>query len=156
MLKDLVKMASKLDALGLSKEADVIDNLVRKIAANHDPMYDPDAPTYDEDVPFSELGRGDPTHMTQDSSESTSRASSNLFDYALHTAFFPRINPRDMDPVETEQLAQWNVVSEAKELGMTLDDLHKAFEEFFQTRRVSGAQNDTMEGIENKWDKWQD
>jgi len=36
MLKDLVKMASKLDALGLSKEADVIDNLVRKIAGSDD------------------------------------------------------------------------------------------------------------------------
>ena len=149
-------MASKLDALGLSKEADTIDALIRKIAANHDPMYDPDAPTFDEEVPFSELGRGDPTHMTQDSPESTPRASSNNFDYALHTAFFPKRNPRDMDPVETEQLAQWDVVSEAKKLGMTLDDLHEAFEEFFQKRRVSGTQNDTMEDIENKWDRWQD
>jgi hypothetical protein len=38
MLKDLVKMASKLDALGLSKEADVIDNLVRKIASREDEL----------------------------------------------------------------------------------------------------------------------
>lgn len=34
MLKDLVKMASKLDALGLSKEADTIDALIRKIAGS--------------------------------------------------------------------------------------------------------------------------
>ena len=34
MLKDLVKMASKLDALGLSKEADTIDTLIRKIAGS--------------------------------------------------------------------------------------------------------------------------
>jgi hypothetical protein len=38
MLKDLVKMASKLDALGLNKEADVIDNLVRKIASREDEL----------------------------------------------------------------------------------------------------------------------
>ena len=38
MLKDLVKMASKLDALGLSKEADVIDSLVRKIASREDEL----------------------------------------------------------------------------------------------------------------------
>lgn len=38
MLKDLVKMANKLDALGLSKEADVIDNLVRKIASREDEL----------------------------------------------------------------------------------------------------------------------
>jgi hypothetical protein len=38
MLKDLVKMASKLDALGLSKEADVIDTLIRKIASREDEL----------------------------------------------------------------------------------------------------------------------
>jgi len=38
MLKDLVKMASKLDALGLSKEADVIDTLIRKIASKEDDL----------------------------------------------------------------------------------------------------------------------
>lgn len=38
MLKDLVKMASKLDALGLSKEADTIDALIRKIASREDEL----------------------------------------------------------------------------------------------------------------------
>lgn len=33
MLKDLLKVANKLDALGLNKEADAIDSLVRKIAS---------------------------------------------------------------------------------------------------------------------------
>lgn len=46
MLKDLVKMASKLDTLGLSKEADTIDALIRKIASRKDElnryMSDPD------------------------------------------------------------------------------------------------------------------
>lgn len=32
MLKDLIKMASKLDALGLSREADIIDSLIKKFA----------------------------------------------------------------------------------------------------------------------------
>jgi hypothetical protein len=163
MLKDLVKMASKLDALGLSKEADTIDALIRKIASNYDPrndpdspMYDPDAPTFDEDVPFSELGRGDPTHMTQDSSGSTPRASSSNFDYALQKVFFPRINPRDMDPVETEQLAQWDLVLEARKLGMTLMGLQETFEEFFQDKKVSERQNDAMEDVATKWERWQD
>lgn len=38
MLKDLVKMASKLDALSLSKEADTIDALIRKIASREDEL----------------------------------------------------------------------------------------------------------------------
>ena len=33
MLKDLIKMASKLDALGLSREADLIDSLIKKFAS---------------------------------------------------------------------------------------------------------------------------
>lgn len=39
MLKDLVKMASKLDTLGLSKEADTIDALIRKIASREDELH---------------------------------------------------------------------------------------------------------------------
>ncbi len=34
MLRELVKIANKLDNLGLNKEADTIDNLISKIAYN--------------------------------------------------------------------------------------------------------------------------
>jgi len=34
MLKNLVKIANRLDSLGLSKEADVIDGLIQKMATN--------------------------------------------------------------------------------------------------------------------------
>ena len=36
MLKDLLKVASKLDSLGLTKEADVVDTLIQKIAGYTD------------------------------------------------------------------------------------------------------------------------
>lgn len=36
MLRELVKMASKLDALGLTKEADTIDALIEKMASPYD------------------------------------------------------------------------------------------------------------------------
>ena len=36
MLKELVKVASKLDALGLTREADVVDALIQKIAGYTD------------------------------------------------------------------------------------------------------------------------
>jgi LysM repeat protein len=32
MLKDLVKIANKLDRIGLTKEADILDNFVKKLA----------------------------------------------------------------------------------------------------------------------------
>jgi len=32
MLKDLVKIANKLDQIGLTKEADILDNFVKKLA----------------------------------------------------------------------------------------------------------------------------
>jgi hypothetical protein len=35
MLKDLLKVANKLDALGLSKEADTVDTLIQKIASKY-------------------------------------------------------------------------------------------------------------------------
>lgn len=42
MIKDLVKVATKLDSLGLKREADYIDSLIRKIAGegSGDPAYD--------------------------------------------------------------------------------------------------------------------
>ncbi len=36
MIKDLVKVATKLDSLGLKREADYIDSLIRKIATGDD------------------------------------------------------------------------------------------------------------------------
>jgi hypothetical protein len=33
MLKDLIKIAGELDLLGLSKEADIVDALIRKVAS---------------------------------------------------------------------------------------------------------------------------
>lgn len=36
MLKELLKVANKLDALGLSKEADTVDSLIQKIAGYTD------------------------------------------------------------------------------------------------------------------------
>lgn len=33
MIKDLIKMAGELDALGLSREADIIDSLIKKFAS---------------------------------------------------------------------------------------------------------------------------
>lgn len=33
MLKDLIKMAGELDALGLKREADIIDSLIKKFAS---------------------------------------------------------------------------------------------------------------------------
>jgi hypothetical protein len=43
MIKDLVKVATKLDSLGLKREADYIDSLIRKIAGNNwgDPYESP-------------------------------------------------------------------------------------------------------------------
>lgn len=40
MIKELVKVATRLDALGLTKEADVIDALIRKMAADSETGYD--------------------------------------------------------------------------------------------------------------------
>ena len=39
MVKDLIKMASELDRLGLRREADAIDSLIRKVA-EEDSAYD--------------------------------------------------------------------------------------------------------------------
>ena len=39
MLKDLIKVATKLDALGLTTEANQIDNLIRKIAETGDDEF---------------------------------------------------------------------------------------------------------------------
>jgi hypothetical protein len=39
MIKDLVKVATKLDSLGLTKEADVVDALIRKIAETGDDEF---------------------------------------------------------------------------------------------------------------------
>lgn len=39
MLKDLIKMAGKLDSLGLKKEADTVDSLIKKIAGDKDGEY---------------------------------------------------------------------------------------------------------------------
>ena len=36
MLKDLIKMAGKLDSMGLNREANVIDSLIKKIAGDFD------------------------------------------------------------------------------------------------------------------------
>ena len=35
MIKELTKVASQLDRLGLSKEADVVDQIIRKIASSN-------------------------------------------------------------------------------------------------------------------------
>jgi hypothetical protein len=42
MVKDLIKVATKLDSLGLTREASYLDSLIRKIAAegSDDPDYD--------------------------------------------------------------------------------------------------------------------
>jgi len=42
MIKDLIKVATKLDSLGLTREASYLDSLIRKIAAegSDDPDYD--------------------------------------------------------------------------------------------------------------------
>ena len=67
MLKDLVKMASKLDALGLSKEADTIDTLIRKIASREDELqsYMSD-PGYgmSEGTPDMDLSDVDPENLS--------------------------------------------------------------------------------------------
>jgi hypothetical protein len=39
MIKDLVKVATKLDSLGLTKEADIVDGLIRKIAETGDDEF---------------------------------------------------------------------------------------------------------------------
>lgn len=56
MIKELVKVATRLDALGLTKEADVVDRLIRKIATdshmnNHRPG---DSGAEDEEVDVDE------------------------------------------------------------------------------------------------------
>lgn len=38
MIKELLKIASKLDQVGLTKEADVIDSLIRKLAEEGEPI----------------------------------------------------------------------------------------------------------------------
>lgn len=40
MLKDLIKMAGKLDALGFKREADTIDSLIKKVAGDKDGVFD--------------------------------------------------------------------------------------------------------------------
>ena len=40
MLNDLIKMASKLDALGFKREADTIDSLIKKVAGDKDGVFD--------------------------------------------------------------------------------------------------------------------
>lgn len=47
MIKDLVKLANNLDAKGLRKEADLLDSLIQKLAAEKD-FYDLLAP-YEDD-----------------------------------------------------------------------------------------------------------
>lgn len=56
MMKELVKVATRLDALGLAKEADAVDRLIRKIATdshmnNHRPG---DSGAEDEEVDVDE------------------------------------------------------------------------------------------------------
>lgn len=46
MLKDLVKVANRLDSLGLSKEADVVDRLITKLASS----------SYNDDEDLEEMG----------------------------------------------------------------------------------------------------
>jgi hypothetical protein len=37
MIKDLIKVANRLDALGLTKEADIIDSIIRVASSNKTP-----------------------------------------------------------------------------------------------------------------------
>ena len=54
MIKDLIKMAGELDALGLSREADIIDSLIKKFASP--PLADiGEWETGDEDVELADI-----------------------------------------------------------------------------------------------------
>jgi len=57
MLKDLLKVASKLDALGLTKEADVVDALIQKIAGDFDQLPQPNKYEMDRDYYARSLGK---------------------------------------------------------------------------------------------------
>lgn len=57
MLKELLKVASKLDSLGLTREADVVDALIQKIAGKPQPnQYE-----FDRDYQARSLGKKDLT-----------------------------------------------------------------------------------------------
>jgi hypothetical protein len=53
MLKDLVKVANRLDSLGLTREADAIDGLVKKMAAMSE---GDDLDLEDQDIEYMEYG----------------------------------------------------------------------------------------------------
>ena len=40
MLKDLIKMAGRLDSMGLKREADIVDALIQKVAGDFDKPFD--------------------------------------------------------------------------------------------------------------------
>ena len=45
MIRELIKVASELDAAGFTKEADQVDNIIRKIAKNKSVVFPKNAPT---------------------------------------------------------------------------------------------------------------
>lgn len=63
MLKDLVKVANKLDRLGFNEEANAIDSLIRKMLNKKLENY-----TYDWSVKWSSEDEG-PHHSEEDSEE---------------------------------------------------------------------------------------
>lgn len=48
-LETLAKIANRLDSLGLTREADILDSFIRKVAADPVPVQDPNYPEEEED-----------------------------------------------------------------------------------------------------------
>jgi hypothetical protein len=82
MLKNLVKIANRLDSLGLSKEADVIDNLIQKFATDDSDteeeddswknfVYDPSKDIQQIELDFlsKPIPKEDYSHMLTDTDE---------------------------------------------------------------------------------------
>ena len=64
MIKELVKVATKLDSLGLTKKADFLDKMIEKIANDWDDYGFDDEPTEAVDSPES-----NPEHISPDYSD---------------------------------------------------------------------------------------
>ena len=128
MIKELVKVATRLDALGLTREADAIDALIRKIATSH--SYDPTEDTErwnsemragriegkefggpeglrqleDDSDKFHLLGYGDPIHGEE---EEDFEMPESLDDYGYRSTFEDHsTHPDEMIDNEREEFGR--------------------------------------------------
>ena len=57
MIKELIKIANRLDSLGLKREADTIDSILKKVAAPKSIQHTKTCPIHEtENIPFRQFG----------------------------------------------------------------------------------------------------